>query len=142
MLAGPTDRRVYGGIGRVALLAVLYACQGNETVLTKEVPNLTVANVTPSVASKLDAGGHFLLAHGPLDPTRPEIDQQTAKRLGAAFMKTFGGWVRTLIEKDRGVPVHLNDLVPCERAFYAASAYEPTALAKTIGGRGRPRRRR
>ena len=81
------------------------------------------AALTVEAQSQLDAEGRFVLAL----QAPGEISESDAKQLAIAWWRSTVGFVRPVAERDRGAKIHADDLQPCPRAYYAVSAYEPTA---------------
>lgn len=73
--------------------------------------------------------------------TPGEIDAEQAKQLAMAMWRDGYGLMRHIIERDRGTPIHAEELVVCERAYYVESAYTATpqiddlAILKSIAPR-------
>jgi hypothetical protein len=95
-------------------------------------------NLTADAARSLDENGQFILARGG-HGAEPEITGERAKELAAAMWHDALPFVRDVVERDRGGPIHGTELRPCPRAYYVASAYTnvppqaPLVLRKTLG---------
>lgn len=107
-----------------AVLVAAGACRGVEPGVAPVPPTSAVPFVTADVQGALNASGQFVLQHGALSATYPEITESRAQQLALGLLRRFGDSWRDMLNHDRGGVVHLASLQPCAHAFYAATPYD------------------
>jgi len=106
-----------------ALVFVSASCD-DRSELAPVMPTVDASYMTASVRNSIGADGRLVLDHASLSPKYPEIDELRATRLAAALVGNFASWVLDQLSYDRHAPIHLAQLHPCGRAYYAHSAYD------------------
>lgn len=97
--------------------------------------SVLATSVTREVAESLNDRGQFVLPFVP----QGEIPFDRAKELAAAMWHDAAPFLLLTMERDRKGKVHAYELEPCERGFYAASAYStvpaeaPNVVQKMLG---------
>jgi hypothetical protein len=112
-----------------ALLAAIAGLSCSD-VSAPDPSHVITASVTGDAAAGLNAEGQFILGMNLQD----EIARGQARALASAYWTDAYPFILGVMTEDRGAVVHAADLVPCNRSFYVASAYEviPPAMPAFI----------
>ncbi len=106
--------------------ALSLGCVGDGIVSSVGVDELR-RSVVGDAAKGLDANDRFVLRK----ESAGEIDGKHAIALAVAFWHDARRYVIGTVSADRGAQVHGEELTPCGRAYYAASAYQSTEAASS-----------
>jgi hypothetical protein len=122
-------RRLRSLAGVIALLSIAVALAAACSDSSQTAPRSPLAlrqAVAGAAAAQLDAADHFILT-APTPPIAgpPQITQDQAVRLAAAFLPQFGPMVKGGLEREHGGSIDLNTLTSCRRTLYARSPYVP-----------------
>jgi hypothetical protein len=78
--------------------------------------------LTPDVAARLDASGHFVdAASRPASAGRAVLSDGRARQFAEIYARDFGPGMRPTLERDRGGSIDFSQLNSCGRTFFAES---------------------
>jgi hypothetical protein len=130
----PQLLRSYVAFWIVAAAGTLLGCDARRvTFQGLTTPPTVDAFVTPQLAGSLDADGHFPLP-APDPSWGPQISPARASELAVAYVRTFGPYLRSFLERGHGAVLNFDSLQPA-RLYYAVSPYAPPTTAIHPGSR-------